>query len=107
VIVPIPEPESLTEAEYDKRFQPFGNPADNDNDIWEHRHTLTQPTENVWSVLEVDDDLYAIPGYHVVNVIGYNVTKQPWPHEDIEVRFDNPHDDHDSDCKDGDEDCVI
>jgi hypothetical protein len=96
--VPTPELLSLTEAEYDESYHPFGNPEDSENDIWNHKATLDYPRNCVWSVIEVDDDLFAIPGYHVVNVIGYNVTKIGWEHENIEVRFDNPHDDHEGDC---------
>lgn len=97
----------LTEAEYDAIYLPFGDPTDDDNDIWEYKSALAQPTETVWSVIEIDGDLFAIPGWHVVNVIGYNVTKTPWPHENIEVRMDNPHDEHQSNCKDGSEDCIV
>ena len=98
-----PEVESLTEEQYDERFAPIPNAEG--SDIWEHAETLTHPIDHVWSVVEVDDgDLCAIPGYHVVNVIGYNVTTQPWPHEQIDVTFWNPHDDHEGDCSEG---CVV
>jgi hypothetical protein len=96
---------SLSEADFDREFSPKAQP--DGNSIWEHKNTLRYPADHVWSVVEVDDDLYVIPGYHVVNVIGYNVTTKSWPHENIEVRLDNPHDDHASNCKDGEEDCII
>ena len=95
----------LSETEFDAIYLP--QPAADENSIWEFAEAKTQTTENVWSIIEIDDDLFAIPGWHVVNVIGYNVTQVPWPHENIEVRFDNPHDDHQSNCKDGSEDCIV
>jgi len=105
--VNVPEKtESLTEDEFDERYNPQPDPADG-NSIWPYAHVEDKATEFVWSVVEVDDDLFVIPGWHVVNVIGYNVTQVPWSHENIEVRLDNPHDEHRSNCKDGSEDCVI
>ena len=96
---------SLTEEQFDERYAPIA--AADGNSIWEHKDTLHYPRGNVWSVVEAEDDLFVIPGYHVVNVIGYNVTALPWEHDNIEVTLWNPHDDHKSNCKDGSEDCVI
>jgi hypothetical protein len=96
----MPTFESLTENEYDERFAPVNVPED-DNSIWEYDQIKGKPTEHVWSVTDVDGNLYAIPGWHVVNVIGYNLTQHPWPHTDIEVRFWSPHDDHEGDCSEG------
>jgi hypothetical protein len=75
-----------TEAEFELIFEPLPNPEG--SDLWEHAETLTHVPTFVWSVIEIDGDLFAIPGYHVVNVIGYSVTTVPWPHENVEVRFD-------------------
>lgn len=33
---------------------------------------------NVWTIVDADGNLYASPGYHVVNRIGYVVTEKPW-----------------------------
>ena len=77
----------LTEDEYDERFKPL--PGPDGSDIWEHAETLKHPAQCVWSIVEIDDELFSIPGYHVVNVIGYNVTEGQWPHDNIEVRFDS------------------
>jgi len=103
--MPTGKPEFLTEDEYDHRYKPVAGP--DGSDFWQHAETLGHARDRVWSILEVDGDLYAVPGYHVVNVIGYNVTTYRWSHDNIEVKFDNPHDEHDSDCKDGDEPCNI
>jgi hypothetical protein len=84
---PMPKAEFLTEAEYYERFAPIEGP--DGSDIWEHRYVQTKPTSHIWSVVEVDGDLFVIPGWHVVNVIGFNVTEQPWTHDNIEVRLDS------------------
>lgn len=95
--------ERLTEDEFDARYEPVAAYED-DNSIWEYDQLGTLPVNHVWSVVEVDDDLYVIPGYHVVNMVGYNVTAHPWEHENIEVRLWNPHDDHEHDDEG---DCIV
>ena len=39
----------------------------------------------VWTVIETGDssdgNWYAVPGYHIVNKLGYVVTKKPWNNE--------------------------
>jgi hypothetical protein len=77
---------TYTEAEFDLVFKPL--PGPDGSDIWEHADTLKHPRTCVWSIVEIDGDLFAIPGYHVVNVIGYSVTQTQWPHDHIEVQFD-------------------
>ena len=49
--------------------------------IWEYDDVQRAgiPLERVWSLIESDNDtLYAAPGYHVVNVLGYVITVEPW-----------------------------
>jgi hypothetical protein len=84
---PMPKAEFLTEDEYDDKYGPIMGPED--STIWEYKDVKTKPTEHVWSVVEVEGDLYVIPGWHVVNMVGYNVTEQPWEHDNIEVRLDS------------------
>lgn len=41
---------------------------------------------HLWTIVEADDgDLYAVPGLHWVDRLGYLVTGKPWPNEDVEV----------------------
>ena len=77
----------LTDDEFYERFAVIPGPEG--SDMYEHADTLGFHRQQVWSVLDVDGELYAIPGYAVINVIGYNVTAHPWPHDNIEVRFDS------------------
>lgn len=47
--------------------------------VWEHEETLDVPERHVWSLVDSDSEAtYATPGYHVVNVFGYCVTRVPW-----------------------------
>jgi hypothetical protein len=76
----------LTEDEYDERFVPL--PGPDGSDIWEHAATLKHPHQCVWSVLDIDGQRFAIPGYAVLNVVGHSVTREQWPHDNIEVSLD-------------------
>jgi len=87
----------LTEDEFDQMFAPI--PAEDGNSIWEYDAIRVHPRNRVWSVVEVDDDLFVIPDYHVVNVIGYNLTTVPWPHENVEAKLWNPHDEDEGDTE--------
>lgn len=44
------------------------------------------PANHIWTVVEVDGGgMRAIPGRHVVNRVGYVVTRKPWPSEKLEA----------------------
>lgn len=70
-------------SKYEPREQPDGNM------IHEHHAARQNPINHVWSIVEssVTEDLYAVPGYRVINVIGYAVTEKPWEHEHIEAEW--------------------
>lgn len=62
---------------FDRLYDPIMN--DEENGVWEHGETIGIPERHVWSLVDGDDDgTYATPGYHVVNVFGYCVTRVPW-----------------------------
>jgi len=83
---PVHEHEVLTEDEFYERYDPIAGP--DGSDIWEYDHVKNRPTKHVWSVVEDEHgNLVAIPGWHVVNVIGYSVTGQPWEHTNIDARY--------------------
>ena len=50
--------------------------------LFEHAEVKGQSINHVWTILESgdseDDSLYASPGFHVVNRIGYVLTRKPW-----------------------------
>jgi hypothetical protein len=48
------------------------------------------PVRNVWTLVDTDDKLYIVNGYHVVNKIGYHITEERWKHgQEIEVRIND------------------
>ena len=50
------------------------------------------PAETVWSLVDGDDGgAYALPGYHLVNVFGYVITKKPWIDGSEEAVWSEPH----------------
>ena len=57
------------------------------NTTFEHGETLEYPEDQVWSLVDAQegDGVRALPGYHVVNVFAYAVTRIPWPNEDLEA----------------------
>ena len=54
-------------------------------DFFWYEDVITQPLNNVWTVVETGDEddgsWYAAPGYHVVNKIGYVLTEKPWDND--------------------------
>lgn len=69
--------------------------------FWEKYRPVVDPTEGqvirgpesipnlaattVWTVVDTGESetLYALPGIHVVNRLGYVVTERPWPHRRV------------------------
>ena len=51
-------------------------------DFFEFNDVSKQSLNHVWTVVETGDDRdgnwYALPGYHVINKIGYVLTVKPW-----------------------------
>lgn len=81
----------LNEDDFWRVYKPI---AKYEGDILrDHRETLQFQLRHVWSVVdgcdEGDENMYALPGYSIVNNIGYLVTEKAWPHYNIEaVYFD-------------------
>lgn len=54
-------------------------------ELFEFEDVNTQPINNVWTILESGDgedgNWYASPGFHIVNRVGYVMTKRPWTNE--------------------------
>lgn len=87
----MPDPQFLTEDEFETRYDPWNAPG-GDSLVWEYEETKRLPIRHVWTVIEVDGVHFVIPGYHVVNRLWYYVTAVPWEHENIEVRLDSVED---------------
>lgn len=71
---------AISESRFWDVYRPLPDPGGNDH-IWDYKPTLNYPLNQVWTLIEGEDNyrnLYACPGYHIVNVIGYCVTEKPW-----------------------------
>jgi hypothetical protein len=74
----------LTETEFWEEFVPTKKES---GDLLDFEDVKDTPPENVWTIVEsgnVDEDggddenWYALPGFHRVNVIGYVTSVFPW-----------------------------
>jgi hypothetical protein len=59
--------------------------------LFEFDDVKDQPLDRVWTIVEsgdIDDDsLYASPGFHIVNRIGFVATKKAWSNEDCDAVY--------------------
>lgn len=70
------------------KFTVVMNPADEGQMWFEHQETLAYPPQRVWTVVEGDNgNLYAITGYHIVNVVYYAITEEAWTAEDEPIDY--------------------
>ena len=78
------------------QYQPTKNPFDKDAGYEgcmfetygeENEFVLDKLNRNtVWTLITGDnEDSWVIPGYHIVNRMGYFITTKPWESTDIEV----------------------
>jgi len=91
----------ITEEEFDKKYQPIENHID-DNASWsgcmfetfgaEVEFVKQQPENHIWTIVECDDSMVVVSGWHYVNRMGYLITVNPWQ-DDIEVMIDTEMDD--------------
>lgn len=65
----------ITEDDFEHQYNP---------EQVDYEEARRSPVERVWTIVEGDDgNLYAAPGYRVVNRLGYVVTERPWPSADV------------------------
>jgi hypothetical protein len=75
----------LTETEFHDRFAPMKLDS---GDLLDFRHVNDLPAENVWTIVEAEDDTgrnhwMALPGFHIVNKLGYVTSMTPWTDETL------------------------
>jgi hypothetical protein len=73
---------AMSTAVFERKFQPITD--ETGNQLRENSYTLDFDLHYVWSVIDADCSgrMYLIPGYHVVNLMDYVVTKEPWTDAD-------------------------
>ena len=72
----------ISEQEFARDWQPYLKPS---GDLFEFVDVRAAPTHHVWTIVDSGDDAdgnwYACPGYHIVNKLGYVMTKKAWVDE--------------------------
>lgn len=69
----------LTEDEFWDLYYPID--ASPEEVMWEYEETKQYPITQVWTIVPSEDNSeieIALPGYHIVNRVGYIVTRKPW-----------------------------
>lgn len=92
----------ISEADFDQKYEAMEVSRHGDQMAPTYQDALNFAKENnlneqhIWAITEGDncESLFANPGAHLVNVIGYVVTKNPWESEDlIAMYFEDESDD--------------
>lgn len=89
----------ITEDEFEERFIPKQNHLRGEDEAsfsgWMYEtygeeldFVRSQSQGHVWTIVENDEVLTLLPGYHRVNRLGYILTENPWKTGDEEVVFD-------------------
>jgi hypothetical protein len=74
----------ISERDFEEQFRPLPAPGDPEDEfgMWDLEvvQAAGVPEQRVWTIIEGDRSraLYAMPGFHFVNRLGYVVTEQPW-----------------------------
>jgi hypothetical protein len=59
-------------------------------DLLTHADVKDLPLQRIWTIVEGDGgSQWALPGFHVVNRLGYVSTEREWTNEDEDYRFDD------------------
>jgi hypothetical protein len=77
---------TLSETEFETQFAPYQRPDEN---YFEFDDIKGTDPQFVWTVVETGDpdneSWYALPGYRIVNKIGYLISDVPWTDESVEA----------------------
>ena len=90
----------ISEEDFDAIYKPRVRAS---GDLFSFDEVKDAPLDTVWTIVEgdepeVEDDdddsneppapgWYAVPGFHVVNVMGYVLTEKPWEHTDMQATY--------------------
>jgi hypothetical protein len=69
----------ISEHEFDVVWGACVQPS---GDLFQFEDVRAQSPNHVWTIVDSGDDSdgnwYAVPGFHVVNKLGYVMTRRPW-----------------------------
>lgn len=75
----LPDQELISEGEFKDVWGVYLQPS---GDLFQFDDVRDQPVEHVWTIVDSGDDAdgnwYALPGFYVVNKLGYVMTRKPW-----------------------------
>lgn len=69
----------IPEREFEDVWGVYLTPS---GDLFQFGDVRNQPPEHVWTIVDSGDDTdgnwYALPGFYIVNNLGYVMTRKPW-----------------------------
>ena len=75
----LPDQELISEREFEDVWGVYLRPS---GDLFQFDDVRDQPREFVWTIVDsggdADGNWYAEPGFHIVNKLGYVMTRKPW-----------------------------
>lgn len=79
--LPAPAHFEIDEVTFWNEYRPIDDPVQG-HPIREREGICNVAFERLWTLVETGESevLYALPGYHFVNRLGYIVTEKAWPH---------------------------
>jgi len=73
---------------FDANYEPMPAPGDDACLLREHHEVVHANPNRVWTVVETDEDrLLILPGFHLVNRLGYLLTRKPWQADSEEFDY--------------------
>lgn len=85
--------EDQFEAEFKPRKNPFLRSAPFNDWMLETygkelEHVRAQDPAHIWTIVEAEEKLFYVAGFHFVNRLGYIITEKPWVSGTEEVGLD-------------------
>ena len=84
-----PKVHRMSDDEFDQKYEPLDPPSG--ESYWTAQEIQAGGTRwdpnHVWTVLDVDDELFIVPGIHRVNQFGFMLTRFPWRDKNIQVKW--------------------
>ncbi len=78
----------ITEKEFELEW---GVMTREDGNLFQYCDVCDKPLNRVWSIVESGDEedgnWYALPGFHVVNHLGYVMTRKPWSDKTLDAIY--------------------
>lgn len=73
----------ITEDDFVSEWGAHASPT---GDLFEFDQVKDHPVNTVWTVVDTDENHWiAVPGFHIVNKLGYVLTTKPWTDDSIEA----------------------